>query len=143
MDRNVNSFPVRICGKATGNKTDGTPSRIMYGCTTNPIGPKPHGQQVGGKSPSKMVLKASTPIRVRIEPEAGCSSGGDCPAFEGDLYGLAASITHHQGGRTPPMTERGQANLPSGSGRSPASIHRIVRAFSTDTVAKAMVTQES
>ena len=29
--------------------------------------------------------------------------------------------------RSAPMTERGQVNFPSGSGRSPASVHRIVR----------------
>jgi hypothetical protein len=27
------------------------------------------------------------------------------------------------------MTERGQVSFPSGSGRSPASVHRIVRRF--------------
>ncbi|MFN7736814.1 MAG: hypothetical protein ACK5O8_11900, partial [Pirellula sp.] len=30
---------------------------------------------------------------------------------------------------TPPMTERWQVNFPSGSGRSTASVHRIVRGF--------------
>jgi hypothetical protein len=30
---------------------------------------------------------------------------------------------------TPPMTERGQVNFPSGGGRSPASVDRIVRAL--------------